>query len=775
MQLTIVSKLSIGVALLVIASTGIVGSLFYYKTTDLLIERSAKDISNKINDASSRLQASINTLENDTLFLSKTPPIQGMIRAAKNNNADDKGKSTYNQWRERLQSIFTNILKSKSVYIKIRIIDKNGQELIVVRNDNHKIKIMTEDKLQNKKYRNYTKETLALSINKIYLSEITLNREHGKVSIPHQQVLRSATPIFDEENNKISGLLIITSEIGHAFNEIQKNAQNDAAEIYITNDKGGYLLHPDAKKSYGFDLGKRYRIQEDIPQVAPLYIPDNTDNNFIKIPKNREDKYVLNLTKIPFDQDNPKRFIAVAITKLYSDIVSKQSNTLNDVVLMAVFLTIVVIFIAVFFAHQISRPIKQITKIMDDYTHHRPNNLKIPVDRTDEIGVLAKSYASLIKQVNEGQANLEDLNKNLGTMVTERTLELESSEKFQRSIIGNMADGLITSDDNGNILSFNTAAEIIFGYKQDDIIGKNLCTLMPPVISEEHNKHFNSYVKTGIKNRINSHFETEAKRKNGETFPVDLAIREIIINSEKIFVGVLRDITERKQIERMKNEFISTVSHELRTPLTAIRGSLGLINGGALGAVPEKAAEMLLLAGNNTQRLLLLINDILDLQKMEAGEMTFDLADVNVRSFLQQAIVENQSYGNQYNVKFVLSNIEDVTIKADQHRMMQVMANLLSNAAKFSHENSSVEISAKSNKNGNTIISITDHGEGIPKEFQPKLFDKFTQSDSSSTRKTGSTGLGLSITKTIIEAHGGSIHFVSTEGEGTTFSIEIPA
>jgi len=239
-------------------------------------------------------------------------------------------------------------------------------------------------------------------------------------------------------------------------------------------------------------------------------------------------------------------------------------------------------------------------------------------------------------------------------------------------------------------------------------------------------------------------------------------------------IGYWANITERKKIESMKNEFISTVSHELRTPLTSIRGSLGLMNGGAAGVLPERAKDMTRIAYNNTERLLLLINDILDLQKIESGELVFELTEFDIVKLINQSIQDNASYGNEFNVQLkYVSDIKSAQIYSDYHRLMQVMTNLLSNAAKFSPAGETVEISLSHLQN-NLQVSVTDHGIGIPEDFRPVLFGKFTQADSSDTRSKGGTGLGLAISKSITENLGGQIYFSSNEGSGTTFTITLP-
>lgn len=775
MKFSIVHKFSLTAVLLVIFSVSMVGWVFYSKTTELLVIDELEHISISISNAGTRVRQHITAQNEDVLFLASMPPIQGILRSQNKAHYDQQDKSTYQQWVKRQQSIFLTMLKNKPDYLTLRFIDKNGQEKIVVSRDGKKTIALSTEQLQNKAHRTYVKETLKLPKGSVYLSEINLNREHGKISKPHREVLRSSAPVYNEVSGEVAGLLLITAEIGHELRAIQDDVKSIGNVIYITNDRGGYLLHPDASKGYGFDLGKHYRIQEDIPQLAKLYLPNNKELVSILLPKDIGGEHVINFTKIPFDPNNPKRFIAVGITELYSEIIAKQTGVLNNVVVIALLLTFVATLLAILFSYRLSRPIKQITRVMDDYSHGRETKAIMPIYQNDEIGLLAKSYQALISQVNEAQLNLKSVNKNLETRVIERTHDLEVSEMRQRSIVENIVDGLITIDEKGHIESFNPAAVKLFGYQPDEVIGNNIKMLMPDSYRSEHDAYLEHYNQTGEKKIIGIGREVEGKRKDGSIFPLELSVSEMLVSGEKLFTGVVRDITERRQMDKMKNEFISTVSHELRTPLTSIRGSLGLLISGTVGELPESANEMLKIASNNTERLLLLINDILDIQKIESGKMTFKFESVDLKSFIERAIIEHAEYGKQHGVTFVLSNmVEDVRVYADKYRLMQVMGNLLSNAAKFSHEGDNVEISVASHQGDRLRISVTDYGAGIPEEFQPKLFDRFTQSDSSDTRAKGGTGLGLSIIKVIMEEHGGLVDFISKEGIGSTFYIELP-
>lgn len=270
-------------------------------------------------------------------------------------------------------------------------------------------------------------------------------------------------------------------------------------------------------------------------------------------------------------------------------------------------------------------------------------------------------------------------------------------------------------------------------------------------------------------------FETTHKHKYGQCIPVEIFLQYIATKDEPArFVAIVRDVTERKRVERMKSEFVSTVSHELRTPLTSISGALGLLTGGTLGTLSEQARNMVDIAHQNSLRLTFLINDLLDMEKLLAGKMHFDMQLQSLMPPLEQSISDIQSYAGQRMIRLNLNGITDeISVNVDLQRLQQIMANLLSNAAKFSPEGGVVEVTVS---RGDTTarVEVKDSGPGIPAAFHEHIFQKFAQADASDTRQKGGTGLGLAITRELIERMGGTIGFESVEGEGALFFFELP-
>ncbi len=350
---------------------------------------------------------------------------------------------------------------------------------------------------------------------------------------------------------------------------------------------------------------------------------------------------------------------------------------------------------------------------------------------------------------------------------------LDASKIQQQALINTMVDAVIIIDDHGTIQNFNPAAESLFGYAASEVIGENIRMLMPEPHHSAHDGYLAQHRKTGVRRVLGRRSEVEARRHDGSIFPIELAVTDMKIHGQHLFSGLLRDITERRKVDRLKDEFIATVSHELRTPLTAIRGSLGLINGGAAGELPVQSAALIRLAHDNSERLLMLVDDLLDMEQLGSGRMEFRFDELALMPVIEEAVTENAAIAKKHAVQCIITRHPDeVWVRADYQRLLQVLGNLLSNACKFSPRDSTVEISI-ARREDRIRINIRDQGPGIAEELRPRLFMKFVQGDTGNTRQTGGTGLGLCISKAIMERHGGEIGFTPAADTGTIFYLEI--
>lgn len=348
----------------------------------------------------------------------------------------------------------------------------------------------------------------------------------------------------------------------------------------------------------------------------------------------------------------------------------------------------------------------------------------------------------------------------------------------RQSILDSTMDGIVTLNPSGTFESANAAMLRMFGYDAGDLLRRDAGVLfaeqMPTGRIAEILRQLDMS-KTGEALQSDGAREYTARRKDGSEFEIEVSVSAMRLAEGARYVAVIRDITERRRVERMKTEFVSTVSHELRTPLTSIAGSLGLLAGGAAGSLGDRAERLLTIANNNAARLVRLINDILDIEKIESGKMPFDNRDLELRAELENFIEENRSYADGYGVEVRLVAPETPAhVLADRDRLSQVITNLLSNAVKFSSPGDAVEIVLEVGPHWHRI-SVVDHGSGIPDEFRDRIFGKFAQADSSDTRQKGGTGLGLSIAREIVRRLEGTIWFESEPGVGTKFHVDLPA
>lgn len=350
---------------------------------------------------------------------------------------------------------------------------------------------------------------------------------------------------------------------------------------------------------------------------------------------------------------------------------------------------------------------------------------------------------------------------------------MRSKEERFRSVVETASDAIICIDRHGDIFYWNHAAYNIFGYSAGEIIGKPMTILIPNYYRDLHLKGLNQAVVEERTELMGGAGELRALRKDGSEFPIELSRAAWRTSKGLFFTGIIRDITERVKARQLKDEFVSTVSHELKTPLTSIRGSLSLIMKGLAGELPEEARNLIGIAYSNCERLIPLVNDIMDIERLESGKVQYEMRPLPLARLLTQAVEANSVFAEQLGVKLRIGQVvPDAMVMGDGVRLMQVMANLLSNAAKFSPPGHEVTVSM-SREGAMLRISVTDRGAGVPETFRNRIFQKFAQADSKDTRLKGGAGLGLSITKAIIENHGGRIDYVM-DGAGTTFYFELP-
>lgn len=352
--------------------------------------------------------------------------------------------------------------------------------------------------------------------------------------------------------------------------------------------------------------------------------------------------------------------------------------------------------------------------------------------------------------------------QHITNLVEQRTKELAA-------ILENAVESILVVDEHGIIQKANQAAAKLFHYPLEQFSSLHIADLIPVLRTAFATKTEQS-VATDLR-------ESVGRCSNGRDVAIELSVSPVEIQERKFFTFIIHDATARRKVERLKSEFISTVSHELRTPLTSIKGALSIITSGSMGELPSSVKDLLGIANNNAERLSRLVNDILDIEKLEFGNVVLTLKPHAIYPLLKQSIDQNFGYGARYGVQLKLDADSEAAMAAivnvDADRFLQIMANLISNAVKFSFLDGVVRVVLESDEEA-VKVSVIDEGQGMADDFRQHIFQKFAQADASDTRRHDGTGLGLSITKVIIERMGGKIDYHSALGKGSTFFFTLP-
>jgi PAS domain S-box-containing protein len=419
-----------------------------------------------------------------------------------------------------------------------------------------------------------------------------------------------------------------------------------------------------------------------------------------------------------------------------------EQENFNKALLILLFLSVgVAAIVCAFFLN--TNVVKRIGVVVENIGRFKESKeLKAPLTGFDEVVSLDSHFHNMAEKLTE-------------------------SMRKERAAIDNSADVICSIGEDGLFTKVSPASEQVWKIPPETLLGKHFADIVPEGERSKAIQHFEQ-----IKNNLRGTFESIVQRDDGSA--VDMLWSAQFVNTERSVYAIAHDISERKEVERMKQEFVATVSHELRTPLTSVKGILALILAGAYGPIEKRGQSMITTAETEITRLMKLINELLEVAKMESGNnIELTLEKVPLESIVQRAVKSVSIFASQHEIAIEQGEIPDVFVHADIDRLVQVIINLTSNAVKFSPKGERVTIDGI--EDGNLIeLRITDKGRGIPESLCEAIFDRFKQVKSTDGSKKGGTGLGLAISKNIVERHGGQIGVSSKLGEGSTFWFRIP-
>lgn len=426
--LSIVMKVSILAGSIAAFASLIVGALIINGSTEIIYQEALNHLKYETNIKSLKLVSGIKNLSDDTKYLASTPPIQGIPLAIKSNDADSRDNSRIQVWQKRLTTIFTELIRAKPNYLQIRYIGiaDGGKELTRVDRKGNLIQILPDKLLQKKGDTDYFKNAVKMSPGEVYISNISLNREHGEISYPHTPVMRAATPIFFK--GELFGILVINMDFTNIFNDIVTNTPRELIP-YVTNEEGYFLAHPDKNMTYGFDFGNENKINKIYSNLS-LKSTDIRDRDLTVLSNND----VIHVAKAYYDPTMKERFFAVMLATSNTNLQKKSDNLkINSVVIMGI-LVVISLMIAAILASRLLRPLQSISVAVEDIANGREVT-GLPVNSADEIGELARSFDNMRSQlqekeqeliVSQGQVHYANKMASLGEMASGMAHEINS-------------------------------------------------------------------------------------------------------------------------------------------------------------------------------------------------------------------------------------------------------------------------------------------------------------------------------------------------------------
>ncbi len=541
-------KIPVAAFLLSVLVAVFVGVSFYAESERLLLKHQIDTLETESKLVKPMLGELFQQTSSDVMFLGKVPSVQYIIDAMKNNDTKHYIRDSVS-----LKKIFTEMLLSKRFYVQIRYIGiaDGGRELVTVRRTPLGVQVIENARLQRKADSAYFKRAVTAGKGELVFSKIELTREHGKIVSPHQPVLRVATPIYDINTDTRFGIVIIDADFDLFMDNLAIKHMAEF-ELYLANEEGDFIYHPDRTLRFGFDLGRRYGLQDMHEQFTEI-LRIERERAYVDLSASRDSGSVGFYSKIDLSQYGSKRPLRLLLQLNNQHISDELIAFRNRSLLLGVAMAFVAMAFAVVASRRLVRPLANMTRTVQVYEKTGELN-DLPTDSRDEIGVLARSFHNLLNRINESSVKLQSMAEK----------SQESSSRLS-AIVNSAADAIITINEFGTIQSFNRAAERIFGYSEADIVGEPVTCLMPTHYAEQHDGYLQRYLTTGQSSIIGNGRELVGLRKNGDTFPMYLSVTEVTSFDGRIFTGLVRDISVEKQAEADKNASLSLLEATLES------------------------------------------------------------------------------------------------------------------------------------------------------------------------------------------------------------------
>lgn len=780
-HISLSTRITLGALLLICVSTLTVTLLVDYYEREQYLKESAIQLALRGQLNGKLLKREIELLRQKTLSLAQTPPIQAIIRATYNQGLDPQDHDSIDTWKQRLQVIFTAFAATHSHHLQIRYIGiaNDGMELVRVDRQNGQVSVIPPDKLQAKGNRDYFQATQKLKEGEVYLSEINLNREWGKVQVPHVRTLRAATPVY-EPNGRLFGMVIINIDAGQLLDRAT-HSTFPGVRVYAMNDQGDYLVHPDPSKTFGFDLGQRYRWQADFPDAPIDHPTDAGADPKLRVTPSPAGPLHLSINRIHFDPQQPQRYLALAYA-LPESLVKAQFADTRRLLLGGILASALTVGLLLFlYLRSILAPLRPLTNAAHEMGAGR-YDVSLPAIGSGELATLVTAFRRMGERIGVRDQEIKQINS-----------ELILSEAYANSIIDVVPEAILVVDAQGRIVRINALTEQIFGYAPQEMLGQKIEMLIPEHFHKQHQTLRQDYATHATSRMVHERDGLFGKHKDGHEFPVEVGLSPLKVGDEFHIIAAVVDITERKaneeEIKRLNatleqqvqertaqlqaankelESFAYAVSHDLRAPLRAMTGfSQALIEdyGDQLDGEAKTYLDQIIFGSRHMGEL---VDGLLILSRCTRGELqpdTVDLSALAERILAELAKTEPERQANW--------EIEPNLMAWGDARMLEVvMQNLLENAWKYSSRVPEAQIQVSSEmKNGHLYFRVSDNGAGFDMAHAGKLFQPFQRLHRQ--EEFPGTGIGLATVQRIIHRHGGEIEGEGTPGQGAHFAFTL--
>jgi PAS domain S-box-containing protein len=750
------ARLTAAMVVLVLLTATTVGLLTYRNVESTVLPRALERSSAHVRLLAAELEASVRGARADVLGFRSANTIEGIIEATRAGGIHPVDHATAAQWADRLATRFAAELAAKPTYYEYRVIAADGREIVRVDRlgPGEAIRIAHGDELLQQGDRDYFRRAIRLSADEVDVSPIELCSRHGVIRIPHVPIFRVSTPFF-APNGNVFGTIIVNLDLRPAFARIRGSAGPKGA-MYLVNDRGDYLVHPDPGREFGFELGKPFRIQDDFPGYGNLALADGAETSVVE--NNRGERYGFASATVRL-AGGPAVTMVEAVP--YSELMAAAAAARDSSLIAGLLAVLGATVLAVLIARSLTKPIKQITAAVEGFA--RNESLSMPIDSRGEIGALARAFARMTDDVKA------------------KTAALAKEAEERRRLFETSLDLILISDRQGNLIQVNPSSYTILGYRPEEMIGHSGGEfLYPPDLDNTRNE-----MRAARRGREMRNFDCRYVHKDGRV--VMLSWTGVWSEPEQRHFFIGRDMTERMKLEQelrqsQKMDAIGQltggVAHDFNNILTVITGTIDILAAGVADR-PQLAA----------------IARMIDDAATRGAELTRQLLAFARRQPLQPRatdinalVLENTrllrpTVGQNIEIEAM---VEDDAWRAlvDPLQLGPALLNLAVNArdampngGKLTLETGNVvldESYAHAHPDAQAgpyvMIAVSDTGTGIPPEMRDKVFEPFF-----TTKDVGKgTGLGLSMVYGFVKQSGGHVKIYSEVGHGTTVKLFLP-